>query len=81
MLPYPVEYHPYTSYHVSETLQMLLFTALGFFLLIKKLSPRRRSASTSTGSTGRAARPSSGSPGVRCSGSTTSVGELYRVAA
>jgi len=39
MLPYPVEYHPYTSYHLSETLQLLLFTAVGFFLLIKKLAP------------------------------------------
>ncbi len=42
MLPYPTiagEYHPYTAYHVSETLQILLFTALGFFLLIKKLVP------------------------------------------
>ena len=33
------EYHPYTAYHVSETLQILLFTALGFFLLLKKLVP------------------------------------------
>jgi multicomponent Na+:H+ antiporter subunit D len=39
MLPYAVDYHPYTAYHVSETLQILLFTALGFFLLIKKLEP------------------------------------------
>ena len=42
MLPYPDmagDYHPYTSYHVSETLQLLLFTAVGFFLLIKKLTP------------------------------------------
>ena len=39
MLPYEVDYHPYTAYHVSETLQILLFTALGFFLLIKKLEP------------------------------------------
>jgi multicomponent Na+:H+ antiporter subunit D len=39
MLPYPVAYHPYTAYHVSETLQILLFTAVGFFLLIKKLQP------------------------------------------
>lgn len=38
-LPYPVEYHPYTAYHISETLQILLFTALGFFLFIKKLAP------------------------------------------
>jgi multicomponent Na+:H+ antiporter subunit D len=39
MLPYPVDYHPYTAYHVSETLQLLLFTAVGFFLLIRKLAP------------------------------------------
>jgi multicomponent Na+:H+ antiporter subunit D len=41
MLPYPVDYQPYTAYHVSETLQLLLFTAVGFFLLIKKLEPER----------------------------------------
>ena len=42
MLPFPqaaAAYHPYTAYHVAETLQILLFTALGFFLLLKKLSP------------------------------------------
>src|SRR5205085_7448209 len=39
MLPYPVEFQPYTAYHVSETLQILLFTGLGFFLLLKKLRP------------------------------------------
>ncbi|HEY5481982.1 MAG TPA: Na(+)/H(+) antiporter subunit D [Verrucomicrobiae bacterium] len=42
MLPYPElasEYHPYTSYHIFETLQILLFTGLGFFLLLKKLVP------------------------------------------
>jgi len=39
MLPYPVEYHPYTAYHVTETLQILLFTAVGFFLFVKKLVP------------------------------------------
>jgi multicomponent Na+:H+ antiporter subunit D len=39
LLPYPVDYHPYTAYHVSETLQILLFTAVGFFLLLKKLVP------------------------------------------
>jgi len=37
LLPYPVYFHPYTLYHVSETLQLLLFTQLGFFFLIKKL--------------------------------------------
>jgi len=42
MLPYPVEFAPYTAYHVSETLQILLFTGLGFFLLIKKLEPEAK---------------------------------------
>ncbi|MFC1524482.1 Na(+)/H(+) antiporter subunit D [Thermodesulfobacteriota bacterium] len=39
LLPYPVDYHPYSAYHLSESLQILLWTALGFFLLIKKLAP------------------------------------------
>ena len=39
MLPFPVDYHPYTSYHISETLQVLLFTAVGFFVFLKKLVP------------------------------------------
>jgi len=46
LLPYPEAaqaFHPYTSYHVSETLQILLFTALGFFVLVKlkKIEPHR----------------------------------------
>jgi multicomponent Na+:H+ antiporter subunit D len=42
MLPFPEEalkFQPYTSYHISETLQILLFTGLGFFLLLQKLKP------------------------------------------
>lgn len=44
MLPNQEEAHHYAqlvygSYHVSETLQILLFTAVGFFLLLKKLKP------------------------------------------
>src|SRR5579859_6538819 len=39
MLPYPVDYQPYTAYHISETLQILLFTGVGFFLLLNKLRP------------------------------------------
>jgi multicomponent Na+:H+ antiporter subunit D len=44
MLPNQEEAHHYAqlvygSYHVSETLQILLFTAVGFFLLLKKLTP------------------------------------------
>jgi len=42
LLPYPMEYHPYTAYHISETLQILLFTALGFFLFIDKLRPEAK---------------------------------------
>ncbi|MBI5771858.1 MAG: Na(+)/H(+) antiporter subunit D [Verrucomicrobia bacterium] len=47
MLPYQEPAHEYAkvvygSYHVSETLQILLFTALGFFLLIKKLEPEAK---------------------------------------
>ena len=44
LLPYheaAMEYHPYTSYHLSESLQILLFTALVFFVLVKlkKIEP------------------------------------------
>jgi multicomponent Na+:H+ antiporter subunit D len=36
MLPHQdVEFNPYTAYHMSETLQILAFTALGFFLFRK----------------------------------------------
>lgn len=37
ILPYPVDFVPYTSTHIMGTMQLLLFTALGFFLLINKL--------------------------------------------
>ncbi|MCK5231850.1 MAG: Na+/H+ antiporter subunit D, partial [Desulfobulbaceae bacterium] len=37
MLPYPVHFHPYTTYHIWETVQILLFTQVGFFLMIKIL--------------------------------------------
>ena len=39
MLPYPVHFEPYTQYHLAETLEILLFTAFGFFLFTKKLAP------------------------------------------
>jgi len=38
-LPFPVEYHPYTPRHVTNTLGLLGFTALGFFMLLKQLDP------------------------------------------
>jgi len=40
ILPYPVDFHPYTSGHVIETLQLLVFTAAGFWLLLKWLHPK-----------------------------------------
>jgi len=39
MLPFPVSYHPYTAYHLSETLQLMGFTGLGFYIMVKKLIP------------------------------------------
>jgi multicomponent Na+:H+ antiporter subunit D len=38
-LPYPVDYAPYTVRHVTETLGLLGFTALGFVLMLKQLDP------------------------------------------
>jgi len=35
MLPYHVDFEPYRGQHITETMQILLFTALGFFLLLK----------------------------------------------
>lgn len=34
LLPFEVDYHPYSVYHVVHALQQLLGTALGFFLLL-----------------------------------------------
>jgi multicomponent Na+:H+ antiporter subunit D len=39
LLPIPVHFIPYTLRHVTSTLGMLSFTALGFFLLLKHLDP------------------------------------------
>ena len=38
-LPNPVDFIPYTLQHVTSTLGMLGFTALGFFLLLQHLDP------------------------------------------
>lgn len=37
-------YEPYHTGHVMEALQVLLFTALGFFLMLKKLTPEAKIA-------------------------------------
>ncbi|WP_321368838.1 Na(+)/H(+) antiporter subunit D [uncultured Desulfuromusa sp.] len=39
MLPYAVHYHPYTSYHLTETFHLLGFTGLGFYIMVKYLKP------------------------------------------
>ncbi len=39
MLPHPVHYDPFTAYHLLETLQLLGFAALAFFLLKQYVEP------------------------------------------
>jgi len=39
LLPYPVAFEPYTAAHVTESLALLMFTALGFVLFLKALDP------------------------------------------
>lgn len=41
MLPYPVTYEPYYAYHLAESLQILAFTALAFYVMRKLLLPTR----------------------------------------
>ncbi|MBL0700656.1 MAG: Na(+)/H(+) antiporter subunit D [Desulfosarcina sp.] len=43
ILPYPVHYHPYSGYHIAETIQLMAFTGLGFYLFVKKLQPEPKS--------------------------------------
>jgi multicomponent Na+:H+ antiporter subunit D len=37
LLPFAVDYHPYTASHLMETVQILIFTGLGFWWLVNKL--------------------------------------------
>ena len=39
MLPYPNEFNAYTPMHISETMQIVAFTALAFYLLRKMIVP------------------------------------------
>lgn len=41
LLPYSVDFHPYTGVHITETMGLLLFTGLGFALFLKHLDPER----------------------------------------
>lgn len=42
LLPHPVEYVPYTAWHVLQSLLLLGFTGLGFYLLRHKLKPEAK---------------------------------------
>ncbi len=39
LLPHPVDFKPYTAWHVMGSLHLLMFTGLGFLLLLKWLTP------------------------------------------
>lgn len=39
VLPFHVEFEPYTGDHVTTSLGILVFTALGFWVMLKKLTP------------------------------------------
>lgn len=40
LLPYPLEYAPYTASHITSALGQISFTALAFFMLVKILKPK-----------------------------------------
>lgn len=42
LLPYPVDYVPYTPWHVLESLLLLSFTGLGFYLARRVLVPKAK---------------------------------------
>ncbi|WP_235013468.1 MULTISPECIES: Na(+)/H(+) antiporter subunit D [Spiribacter] len=42
ILPYPVEYQAYTAGHLIKEMQLLLFTGLGFFLLVGVLGGKNK---------------------------------------
>lgn len=39
LLPFPIEFEAYTGDHITSTLGILMFTALGFWVMLKKLTP------------------------------------------
>ena len=41
LLPYPVDFEPYTGAHVTESLGILMFTALGFVIFLRALDPEK----------------------------------------
>lgn len=41
LLPYPVDYVPYTGAHITGSLSILMFTAAGFVVLLRMLDPEK----------------------------------------
>ncbi|OUR79854.1 Na(+)/H(+) antiporter subunit D [Alphaproteobacteria bacterium 46_93_T64] len=41
LLPYPVDFVPYTAVHITTSLGILMFTAAGFVLMLKFLDPEK----------------------------------------
>ncbi len=39
LLPFPVDFAPYSALHITESMGLLMFTLLGFVLLLKILAP------------------------------------------
>ncbi|TRC93064.1 Na(+)/H(+) antiporter subunit D [Mesorhizobium sp. WSM4303] len=39
LLPHPVDFDPYTGVHITESLGVLMFTALGFVIFLRALDP------------------------------------------
>ncbi|TGQ53439.1 Na(+)/H(+) antiporter subunit D [Mesorhizobium sp. M1C.F.Ca.ET.193.01.1.1] len=42
LLPHPVDFEPYTAVHITESLGVLMFTALGFVMFLKALEPENK---------------------------------------
>jgi len=44
LLPYPVHWNPFTTHHLVETIQILVFTFVGFWIMRKVLKPKAKIA-------------------------------------
>jgi multicomponent Na+:H+ antiporter subunit D len=44
LLPYPVHWNPFTTHHLVETVQILVFTFVGFWIMRKVLKPKAKIA-------------------------------------
>ncbi len=57
MLPYPIDFQPYTSYKLIHTAEYLTFTALAFWLFLEALKPKAAISIDTDWVYRRAARP------------------------